>query len=65
MPESAGCRRLCHAESILQQQAPADLQAVVIEEINGSLLQAVSEDPAAFAPADMSSGNDIVQGDFS
>ena len=63
MPESAGCRRLCHTESVLQQQTPADLEPVLIEEINGSLLQTVPEDAAAFAPADIPRGGDIVQGD--
>ena len=64
MPESADSRGLCHTESVFQQ-APADLQTILIEEINGSLLQAVPEDTAAFTPADMSRSGDVIKSKLS
>lgn len=64
MIKAAGKGDICDAPVSGVQKTAAYFQPVCVQKINGGLLQVAPEDPAAFAPADISGGGDLIQCDL-
>lgn len=64
MIKTAGKGDICDTPAGVVQKMAAYFQPVCVQEIYGGLLQVMFEEPAAFAPADISGGGNLIQRDL-